>query len=530
MLESELNSINLLAREGENGLYGFTHDTFREFFSAIEINRRLTENEMRLDTLCELCYENRTHRGIGSTAIKQEWENIISFLLELCDETVLKDLIKELQEVDMYITSEATRLCGDEQLRQSIVERYVEILEDKETDVNTRFWAAMALGEIGDRAAIRPIFDFMTYGISCIYAGVGGLENLTPLRDITIQTVASVGKGDPFSFRVWFARAFGKVGGIEGSRLLIDYIQDEKNKDYSHRPIRVSAALALGYIGEDIAVQPLIEYLTDDKMGWEYGEGGTWDIEYIAEALRNIRGRKSVKPLIEYLLGGEDKKYKMRVAEALGFIGDREATEPLISVMTTEKSLCRQYVAEALGRIGDARAIAPLLTCLEEEMKSYLRNKRLDGYFTGAVIKALGNFDYLEVKETLTNYLDPEYGYSAGRIARVLGKFHYREAIDKMIALLSFDHTSHNTIIGLGFMEDERAVPHLINHFLGEDDWQSRGVCLFSLDRIGGLQAVAALEELLSSHHLEMGVNGVDKQPMAKRLEECREYISRKNA
>ena len=87
-------------------------------------------------------------------------------------------------------------------------------------------------------------------------------------------------------------------------------------------------------------------------------------------ALEKIGDARAVEPLINALLGDEDRQIRESVAVALGDIGDTRAVEPLINALGDEKwRHVRGAVAGALGSIGDARAIGPLIEALSDDME-----------------------------------------------------------------------------------------------------------------------------------------------------------------
>jgi HEAT repeat protein len=123
---------------------------------------------------------------------------------------------------------------------------------------------------------------------------------------------------------------------------------------------RAYAAEALGKIGRPEAVQPLLALLHDTE----------WECRVAAvQALAQLR---VAEPLIAAI---DDCALRKVVIEALGQLGDRRATEPLVALLHDEG--CKGYqwsrfdVARALGRIGDPRAVRPLLAYAEEEARRF---------------------------------------------------------------------------------------------------------------------------------------------------------------
>lgn len=119
--------------------------------------------------------------------------------------------------------------------------------------------------------------------------------------------------------------------------------------------VRCQATIALGWIGDARAVEPLIAALKDENERV---------CEAAAKALKQLRAACAVELLIPAL---KDERWWMRkmVAEILGSIRDSRAVEPLIA-MLTDKQESATAAAMALGEIGDARAVKPLILALND--------------------------------------------------------------------------------------------------------------------------------------------------------------------
>lgn len=105
-------------------------------------------------------------------------------------------------------------------------------------------------------------------------------------------------------------------GDVEGLIEALNY-----DKDHN---LRISAAWALGELGDPSAIDPLVEALDD---------------------------RKRVKDV---------------AAKALGEIGESQAIDPLVQLLEDENWEVRGTAAKSLGKIGDPRAIEPLIKTLED--------------------------------------------------------------------------------------------------------------------------------------------------------------------
>jgi len=163
-----------------------------------------------------------------------------------------------------------------------------------------------------------------------------------------------------------------------------DLILDLK---YGSPDVREEAALALGQIGDEKAVDPLIKAL-DDEVSWVRMRA--------AIALGEINDSKAIDPLIkalkdespyvrmyaasslvylgktEYLsqvltaLKNENEDVRVEAAITLGEIGDTRAVDPLIEALRDESDFVRMFAASALGEIGDPSAFEPLTVALRD--------------------------------------------------------------------------------------------------------------------------------------------------------------------
>jgi len=137
-------------------------------------------------------------------------------------------------------------------------------------------------------------------------------------------------------------------------------------KALSHKnlKIRKKAIIALGKIGDTIAVEPLIQVLKD----------GESDIRFWAAwALGNIQDKRALICLIQ-AFKDKDKKVRWKAADALGEMGDKRAVIPLIRVLKDEyeDTIVKWAVVEALGKIGGKRSVPSLMKALRD---SDLRKK-----------------------------------------------------------------------------------------------------------------------------------------------------------
>ncbi len=193
--------------------------------------------------------------------------------------------------------------------------------------------------------------------------------------------------GDFSTFFANLKEEFYKDDLAEIYSILLKNIKDVNFLDALIREINL--------LGHKKNLDDLIDFLLEfDKNSFSEEEYGAY-ITLRVLCLKAISNYKDVKsiPSVLYCLNNKNEHYKTRLAaaEALGKIGDKNAVESLINVVSDEEEksvYVRESAAVALGLIGDMRAIDPFLSILEAK-KNFL-NKFT--FLKERVIEALGKF------------------------------------------------------------------------------------------------------------------------------------------
>lgn len=187
----------------------------------------------------------------------------------------------------------------------------------------------------------------------------------------------------------------------------------------------------------------------------------------IVMAIANYKSTKAV-PTLLYCLNSKNEHYKFRlaVAEALGKIGDKNAVDSLINVVSDEgeKSIyVRESAAKALGMIGDLRAIEPFLGILEAK-KSFLDKFT---FLKERVIEAIGKMEFSQnqrVLSALKNALEDDSSQVRINAIESLSNSNYFEA-EELIRTAIFDpdeEVGANACIGLYNMLGKEGVEKLL--------------------------------------------------------------------
>lgn len=258
-----------------------------------------------------------------------------------------------------------------------------------------------------------------------------------------------------------------------------------RDRTEERRQMAVQAAHTLGEMGDERAIEPLIEVLQDRDSHWNVRSAA-------ARALARIGGPRVVEPLIAALKNG----VRDAAALALGGLGDSRAVEPLIAVLrdVEHPGYVSAAAVWALGNLRDERAAEPLVEMVSDELTG-------DLWIMARSLVQIGTPAVELFIERLHNARD-------GRIRRVavelLGQIGDRRAVEPLIAALRDENGDVRRTAAwyLGNMEDQRAVGPLIVMLRDEDV----DVCaaIRSLGRLGDARAVEPLVAMLQDERTDV--------------------------
>jgi HEAT repeat protein len=150
-----------------------------------------------------------------------------------------------------------------------------------------------------------------------------------------LATLQALLASDEVDARFWALRGLWANGSPKAVKLLIIALGDEAEM------VRSGAAFALGELGSEAAVEPLLQLLIQDVS--ETGD-------HAADALVKI-GQPAAAGLIEALQQTE-AGVRVRAARALVPIKSRQAIGPLFHALEDESYMVRHYAETALERMG----------------------------------------------------------------------------------------------------------------------------------------------------------------------------------
>ncbi len=231
-------------------------------------------------------------------------------------------------------------------------------------DAGVRYEAAQKLGASNDARAIQPLIAALPDENSKVqYAALSGLiklnagEAAAPILDMLLNDLNN---------RVW-----GLLKLNIGMRLrsgLLDMMPhgDERMTGFILAALENDAldehqrALLIRLLGRT-ATPEMAAFLIDVLL-----HGSPTIQGAAAEALGYIGSEEGVNPLLLFLNDNRDELREIAV-EALGRIGHARAFEPVLARLQDANEWVRRAAVVALGDLGDRRAIEPLSEALQDE-------------------------------------------------------------------------------------------------------------------------------------------------------------------
>jgi len=280
----------------------------------------------------------------------------------------------------------------------------VKYIEQMEKGLTTGSWedltqAAATLKEMGKLAVPKLSEAFMDSTKNPILRKMYG-EILAEIKDSSaaeplIAVLNDLGQEE--SVRAEASYTLGDIGDEAALNPLLNALNDESEH------VRSSAALGLGYLGSSDAVARLIEKLIDPGLNMRIctirglgliGDSGALEplVDLLDDecetivcaailALGAIEDDEAVDPLLNILQIGSTKK-QIRAMGALGQIGDTKAVDPLITFLQGEDEYLVMESGLALAQIGDPRAVEPLEKAIEKVTDEFVRSELKKAYET----------------------------------------------------------------------------------------------------------------------------------------------------
>ena len=262
--------------------------------------------------------------------------------------------------------------------------------------------------------------------------------------------------------------------------------------------VKDRAIWALGAIGDQRAVEPLVSILKDDDVSIRQRAvealakiGGPETFEILTRlvlhdespiirhfALDELLSEKNSQlvSLLASELGNESSKIRENAALALAATKEPEAIDALATLATQDRDpAIRRLAASSLGEFRSGRAMPPLILALEDESPDVRKS---------AVESLMQLNDRRAVVPILKLLYDENQGVRDSAI-QALGILNDPKATPDLIHVLDTggQRDRANAVRSLASIDDPRAVDHLVKCALNEKDYTLRQLAFAAVAR-----------------------------------------------
>lgn len=368
------------------------------------------------------------------------------------------------------------------------VEPLIEAIQKEQDDVLRRYMVE-ALGVQHDKRSISLFLTLVTSDSNLVvrYASVEALAKLG--GSVVIDQLMSILQTEPNDELRWYIAY--TLGNLQDKRAFSCLLETFSNDESLF--VRCAAAKALGKLGENAAVEPLLAIVLQVEA-YEVDKAHRDLLAAAAEGLAELRDPRAVEPLLT-TLACKDIETRISIIRSLGsFKNDRVVTH-LLTLLETEDANLHAAACDALGEIGDPRAIEPLIRMLKSQYNvihvSAIR-----------ALRAVG--DVCAVMPLIAHLQSEKEPYTRREVVDVLDFLEDTRAVEPLAACL-LDHDEDGVVkeaiaITLANFCDPRAVPTLIEALLtcnGEDHHHLRVGYIHALGKIGDTRAIGPVSDFL---------------------------------
>lgn len=289
--------------------------------------------------------------------------------------------------------AEVRKAPGD---HRAAVPYLVEVLKDADAHPRAKAEAAVALGEIGDPAAAKPLVDaarpdakdrdsmeanrHIADALGAVRAREG-VPVLTALLDRSPDGFTQVAAVD----------ALGRIGDPAAVDALVRVATSERAEPFTAR----KALLALGRIGDQKAGPAVLRMLFEERPGVSFFPEASFAAVQIgspmAAPLLDVLEGRDVKLVGDVTLGAWAKEHNVlpgalyaKSAQLLGDVGGAEAVPALVKKLGYQDgdarvaTFVRVFAAESLGRMRAREAARPLADLVVKERDADVRDRYCD--------------------------------------------------------------------------------------------------------------------------------------------------------
>lgn len=245
---------------------------------------------------------------------------------------------------------------------------------------------------------------------------------------------------------------------------------------------RDEAAQALGWLGAEYAVTPLIKALKEDHLHTR---------KAAAVAIGLIGAEQAVEALIA-VLHDEDGNLRQYAVRALGQTGSKSAVDALLIVLKGEDENLREEAIKALVQIGSNYVVGVLSNTLKKD-------NTLDHEQIIKILKAIGSQRAVEALLSILQSGDKDAYFDAALALRSVGSEYAEEALLSCINSDDADVRRNAVWMLNGSKTPEHVVATLVNVLIQDNNELVRRQAAETLGEIGSKSATDALIQALEN-------------------------------
>lgn len=415
------------------------------------------------------------------------------------------------KSTDSEVRSLIARMLGELKSARWTAAPLIMALADQDSRV--RASAALALGSLGNRRAVKPLLHLLLSeeGAARMQAAreadrtqwnsFNFASQVRKELQVRLNAIEALGLlGDPRALKAFSSLlSRKKTSSVVSTRLAgIADTYDRWETIEADREIeeieeeRAKIAWALGEMRHAGAVETLCGLLTEHESKVSF---------YATAALQKIGDKRSIRPLIS-TFASLDQDVHFIATLALQRFEREDVIEPLIEAFSSGSTFMRRQLTHLLAELKVTQAVEPLIAALADEDKGM----RADA------VQALGVIGDTRAREPIFHLFchDTEYVRAAALLA--LARLHDGRVFDTLMNTLTRRETppgirglpvameKAQAIRGLMDLGDQRAVEPLLA-LLEKEDSYVRTTSIEALAKLGDLRAVEPLIRLLTTEN-----------------------------
>ncbi|GAB4519975.1 MAG: hypothetical protein OHK0046_29630 [Anaerolineae bacterium] len=296
-----------------------------------------------LSALCKLGDSSVLDILIDDLNAVDEPRHALELLRQQRDPRTVEPLIRFMRTSPHEpLRAEAARILGEIGDRRAVESLMMAL---RSTDTTLVEVAALALGDIGDNRSVQALLRALDQGVMNAAVALGKLKDrwaVKPLMDVMHNDTLH------HAMRILAARALGEIGDPAPIPVLLEWLH---HPDTEYQRCAVDALVNMG----TPALEPLLQAL-------RYRQALAR--QNAAQALGKLHLPGAIPALIEAL---SDPVMLVRVGAVVALIElGAPAVEPLIEALDHQEIHVRVGAVEALGAIKDARAVEPLQALVDD--------------------------------------------------------------------------------------------------------------------------------------------------------------------